>query len=62
MAIRVRPDDSAHDWEAIAGLDVVLGMPDSGEWTPLMKSVRDCKPRRLSVLREDGLTTMWRGR
>lgn len=59
MAIRVRPEDCEHDWEPVAGLDVVLGIPDREEWTPLMKAVRDSNPRRLRVLSEEGLTTMW---
>lgn len=59
MAIRVKPEDSEQNWEAVAGLDVILGIPDLEEWTPLMKVVRESNPRRLRVLTEDGLSTMW---
>lgn len=62
LGIRVRQSDSAENWDAIAGLEVILDLPDSLAWTPLMKAVRDAKPRRLQVLAEDGLTTLWYAR
>jgi len=62
MAIRVRPDDSAHDWSAVSGLDVILGLPDNERWTPLMNAIRDRSPRRLRVLTSDGLAALWYGK
>lgn len=61
MVIRVNPGDSSEDWEAIAGLEVILALPDLRPWTPLMQAVRDSRPRRLQVIADDGLTTIWRG-
>lgn len=59
MSIYVKNSDSEQDWQAVAGLDVILDLPQTPGWTPLMKSVREAHPRRLRVLGAAGLSTMW---
>lgn len=59
LSIRVRPEDAKQDWQALAGLDVIIHFPEIPAWRDLMHAIRDSKPRRLRTLSERGLTTMW---
>ena len=61
MAIRVKPDDARQEWSAVAGLDVILAIPEAPVWFALAKAIRDANPRRVRFLTDEGLTTLWYG-
>jgi hypothetical protein len=61
LSIMVRPQHSAENWEAVAGLDVVIATDDTAEYTPLMKAIRESRPRRLRLAGDNGMTVIWRG-
>jgi len=48
LAINCRPADHDADWSPVAGLDVILVLPEYSEWTELVLAVRDKgRPRML---------------
>jgi hypothetical protein len=59
LAIRVKPADFQQNWDALAGLEVILNLPHERLWSPLMRAVRDSHPRRLQALVDNCLTTFW---
>jgi hypothetical protein len=61
MAIHVRPEDASLDWSSMGGVDVILDVPDTDRWTPLMIAIRDAKPRRFRVFADGVLGTLWYG-
>ncbi len=58
LSIMVRPQNSSENWDAVAGMDVILCVKETEEIRPLVRAVRDARPRRLRNA-GNGLTTMW---
>lgn len=57
-ALAIRPNEEC-DWTPLAGMDVILAFPDWPENTARMRAIRDARPRRLRLLEDGILSTMW---